>query len=392
LEDIANRIQDAADPRIQPSISLIDYDKKKIIVIYIAPRTGVPLSIRGRYFRRVGRSNQRMSHDEIMQRITTSTGISWDAHIEPNSTLNDIDFDKVNAFIQKIKEKGRLPIPQNATDKDILRKLKIILDDLPTRAAILLFGKNPNTFFPSAFLKIGRFRSPTHIVDDREAHGALIEQLDIALSWFRERLETEFIIKGGAEREVRWEYPLNAIREAIINVLCHRDYTSLAHSQIRLYDDHLDIWNSGGLPTPLTTEILFQEHDSIPRNRIIAEAFFYSGLIERWGSGTVRIVEELLAAHLPIPQFESKSGRFRVTFSKEFFTEEQLKKLGLSQRQIKAISYVKAHGSISNSEYQKIAEISERTATRDLNLLKEKDILMSEGTAGRGIIYRIKTP
>lgn len=224
------------------------------------------------------------------------------------------------------------------------------------------------------------------------ANGTLIEQLDTALSWFRERLETEFIIKGGAEREVRWEYPLNAIREAIINVLCHRDYTSLAHSQIRLYDDHLVMWNAGGLPTSLTTDNLFQEHDSIPRNRIIANAFFYSGLIERWGSGTIRIAEELSAANLPAPEFESQSGQFRVTFYKELLNEKQLKKLGLSARQIKAVSYARAHGSISNSEYQNIANVSERTATRDLNSLKEKGIFILEGTAGRGITYRIKAP
>ena len=91
------------------------------------------------------------------------------------------------------------------------------------------------------------------------------------MSWFRERLETEFIITGNPQREVRWEYPLAAIREAIINVLCHRDYTSHAHSQIRLYDDHLEIWNAGGLPPALTPEALLQEHDSLPRNRKIAE-------------------------------------------------------------------------------------------------------------------------
>ena len=90
---------------------------------------------------------------------------------------------------------------------------------------------------------MGRFRSPTAIIDDREIHGALIHQLDEAMSWFRERLATEFVISGEAEREVHWEYPLNAIREAVINLLCHRDFTNGAHSQIRLYDEQLEFWN-----------------------------------------------------------------------------------------------------------------------------------------------------
>jgi ATP-dependent DNA helicase RecG len=108
--------------------------------------------------------------------------------------------------------------------------------------------------------------------------------LDEVMGWFRERLETTFVISGKPERDVLWEYPLSAIREAVTNVLCHRDYTGHAHSQIRLYDDRLEIWNAGGLPPSLTPDLLLREHDSIPRNRKIAEAFFYAGLIERWGS------------------------------------------------------------------------------------------------------------
>jgi len=84
------------------------------------------------------------------------------------------------------------------------------------------------------------------------------------MSWFRERLTTEFIITGRPQREVIWEYLLEAIREAVVNTLCHRDYTSGAHSQIRLYDHHLVIRNAGTLPSALTTEDLLHDHDAIP--------------------------------------------------------------------------------------------------------------------------------
>ncbi len=237
---------------------------------------------------------------------------------------------------------------------------------------------------------MGRFRSPTHIVDDREAHGTLIQQLDEATSWFRERLETEFVITDRPEREVRWEYPLKAIREAVINSLCHRDFNSQAHNQIRLYDDRLEIWNPGGLPAGLTPNDLFHEHDSMPRNRRIAEAFFYSGLIERWGSGTLRIAEELAAVNLPPPQFISEPGRFKVIFNKELLTEDYLKELHLSKRQLDAVFYVKEHGSISNTIYQSITGVSKSTATRDLNLLKNKGIFELEGVTGKGSIYKLK--
>lgn len=390
LEDIANRIQEATDPRLHPFLSIIKQGKKSVIVIRVIAGTGAPISVRGRYFRRSGRTNQRMSHEEIMQRMVASTGLSWDAFIEPGATLNDLDSTLITRFIEAVKKLGRRPIPQSSSNHEFLHKMELIRDETPTRAALLLFGKNPESFFPSAFLKMGRFRSPTLIVDDREAHGDLLDQLDEAMAWFRERLETAFVISGKPERDVVWEYPLNAIREAVTNVLCHRDYTGSAHSQIRLYDDRLEIWNAGGLPPSLTPDLLLREHDSIPRNRKIAEAFFYAGLIERWGSGTTRMAEELGAAGMPLPTFTSEPGRFRLIFYREGLTEDRLKNMGLSERQISVIMYTKEHETISNTEYQTIAQVSKRTASRELNELKVKNILAAEGVGGRGTIYKLK--
>ena len=390
LEDIANRILEATDPRIQPSISTITHENKVIVIITVPSSAGAPISVRGKYMRRVGRTNQRMSHEEIMQRIIASNGTSWDAIIEPNANLSDLNMDAIDSFVEIVKKVGRQPIPANTPSIKFLQKIELIKNDKPTRASLLLFGNNPRSYFSSAFLKLGRFRSPILIIDDREAHGTLINQLEETLAWFKERLETEFIITGNPQREVRWEYPLDAIREAVINMLCHRDYTSLAHSQIRLYDDRLEFWNAGSLPVALTPELLLVEHDSIPRNSKIAEAFFYMGLIEQWGSGTTRIAHELHAYGYPIPQFKVELGRFRLTFYRTSYTEELLKKANLTERQLKAVAYLKENVVISNSEYQKIAEVSSRTATRELKELKEKGILLSEGTRGRGIIYRLK--
>lgn len=390
LEDMANRIQEATDPRLQPFLSIIEHGQKSVIIIRIAAGTGAPISVRGRYFRRSGKTNQRMSHEEIMQRMVANTGLSWDAFIEPGTTLEDLDPERVDRFVRAVKKIGRRPIPESTLDHDFLRKMELIRDEIPTRAALLLFGKNPESYFPAAFLKMGRFRSPTLIVDDREAHGTLLDQLDEATTWFRERLETAFVISGKPQRDVVWEYPLSAIREAVTNVLCHRDYTGHAHSQIRLYDDRLEIWNSGGLPPSLTPDLLLREHDSIPRNRKIAEAFFYAGLIERWGSGTTRMAAELEAVGMPPPEFNSDPGRFRLTFYRERFTEERLKSMGLSERQLLAVAHVKAHEIISNTDYQTIAGVSKRTASRELNELKLKAILIAEGVGGRGTIYKLK--
>jgi len=391
LEDITNRIMDATDPRVQPSITKILHNDCAIIVIKVTASIGSPVSVRGRYFRRAGRTCQRMSHQEIMQRMISANGLSRDAELEVNATLNELDQKQIDRFVLSIKTYGRLPVPDNASGMDVLRKLDLVKNNTPTRAALLLFGYNPESYFSSAFIKTGRFRSPTHIVDDREIHGPLMDQVEAVMNWFRERLETEFIISGEPQRQVRWEYPLEALREAVVNTIAHRDYTSSAHSQIRLYDDHLEFWNAGNLPSSLSLLELFQEHDSIPRNRKVAEAFFYAGLIERWGSGTLRMIESLKLAELPDPKFESNNGRFRLTFYKNPIKKsgEPIDRL-LSVRQKKMIGYIKQYGRIGNSEYQSIAAISKRTATRDLKELVDKGILVVEGDTGRGTTYRLK--
>lgn len=389
IKDWSNRIQEATEPRIQPSVLVYEVGEKSIIVIQVSKVLRGPVSIRGRYFKRTGKTNQRMSHEEIMHRIVLSSGLSWDGFVEPSATLEDLDAQKINRFVSKVREKKRLSMPEKIGDMAVLKKMALVIEDQPTRAAVLLFGKNPDHFFFSAFLKIGRFRSSTLIVDDLEVHETLFEQLEESMIWFRQRLETAFIISGKLERDVIWEFPLDAIREAIINAICHRDYLSSAHSQIRLYDEHLVIRNAGGLPPTLKTEMLFQDHDSIPRNKKIADAFFYAGLIEKWGSGTTRIVDELKTANMPLPEFVSDIWSFQVIFYKNRLSDELLKKQGLSERQLKAVAYAREHGKITNSQYQRLSGVSKATASRELRELKLKRIFDSAGTRGAGSAYKI---
>jgi ATP-dependent DNA helicase RecG len=102
------------------------------------------------------------------------------------------------------------------------------------------------------------------------------------------------------------------------------------------------------------------------------------------------MAEELETAGMPPPTFASEPGRFRLIFHREVLTEERLRSMGLSERQILAVAYVKEHGTISNTQYQTITGVSKSTATRELNELKAKDVLIGEGAGGRGTTYRLK--
>ncbi|MGK5089204.1 ATP-binding protein [Bdellovibrionota bacterium FG-2] len=186
---------------------------------------------------------------------------------------------------------------------------------------------------------------------------------------------------------------MDAIREALLNAVCHRDYNERGNIQIRLYDDRLEIWNPGTLPPSLSPKNLLQDHDSVPRNDKIAEAFFNTGLIERWGSGTVRMVEIMRASQLPVPEFDiSMHSRFRVIFRREQWSKEQLDKLGLNERQIHAIEFVRKNGQITNSDYQTLGSVSERTASRELQLLVKKGVFAASAKAGRGASYKLNPP
>jgi len=259
-----------------------------------------------------------------------------------------------------------------------------------TRAAVLLFGKEPQRFYPSAFVKIGRFRSPTLIVDDRELYGTLFEQVDGAMGYFREHLQTRFEFRGEPARDVIWEYPLEALREAIINAVCHRDYLDVGHTQVRWYDDHLVFLNPGGLPSPLSLKDLKRPHRSVPRNRKVAEMFFYAGWIEQWGSGIQKMLDACAAAGLPEPEFEESQGALWVRFRKDILTEEHLRSLGLNQRQVKAVLYVREKGRITNAEYQQLCLVSMRTASRDLAELVQERIMEQVGRTGKGTFYILR--
>ena len=206
-----------------------------------------------------------------------------------------------------------------------------------------------------------------------------------------EMLNAKFFIHPidfeGMQRVERDEYPVAAVREMILNALVHRNYIG-AQTQIRLYDDHFSVWNDGGLPDGITEEDLKKIHRSKPRSPLIADVCFKGGYIDSWGRGTIKIIESCQQADLPEPVLKEEQGGFLSKISKDRFTKEELKRLGLTERQIKAALYIKKYGDITNSKYQEITNISKATASRDIKALEAKGVLKNIGTKGSSAVYR----
>ncbi|MDT8287165.1 MAG: ATP-binding protein, partial [Elusimicrobiales bacterium] len=288
---------------------------KPVFLVSVRESRIKPVLLHGRAYRRAGSTTRPMGTDDIARAAMASAGETWDELPEHRAAISDISLSRVREFARLANKMGRRPVPASTAPLELLRKLGLVRDRRPTRAAILLFGRDPQKYYGEAIVKAGRFRGETLIVDDREIEGTLFDQVEGVSGYFRERLETRFERTGAPRREVIWEYPLDALREAVVNAVCHRDYLSRAQTQVRIYDSELVVMNPGGLPGGLSVAALTEKHESLPRNRLIAKILYYAGLIERWGSGIAKMVGACSAAGLPAPVFDAGQG-FSVSFKK----------------------------------------------------------------------------
>jgi ATP-dependent DNA helicase RecG len=316
--------------------------------------------------------------------------LHWDERICERATLEDIDVKKVKWFLKRAKYERRLNINPDISVSEALERLELTRNGRVTNATVLLFGKNPQRLFYQAETRCGRFKGvePIEFIDMKDFGGSVIDQREDAVEFVKEHIKLHVKIVG-TERVETWEYPIEAIREGITNAICHRDYEMSANVQVRIFDDRVEIWGCGPLPEPLTVEDLKRVHRSILRNRLIGKCFFLVKFIERWGTGTNRIIELCWDHGLPVPLFEEISGGLVVILRKET-TEEFLREKGLNDRQVKAVTYVRDKGSISNKEYQELFGVSRATATRDLRSLEEKGIMERIGRGRRDSRYVLK--
>lgn len=385
LEDIPNTIRNKLG-----IIVSVELDKKDIIKVTVAS-CSVPISYNGKYYLRSGSTVQELQGKELADFLIRKTGITWDDALEDISDTGQLDKSTVEDFIRFASDR----IPSIVREKNLttlLKKLKLSKNSKLKRAAIMLFGESEEVdrFYSHACVKIGQFLSETDIKTTDVVKGNLFQQLEKTLEILRSKyLRSEIKYEGIHRRDIL-EYPYEALREAIINALIHRDYQSFSQIQIRVYPDKLIIMNAGSLPPEVPLESLKTEHLSKPRNKLLAETFYYAGFIEAWGRGTLKIVEKCIEQELPEPDFKAENNVMTVTFFKDKWNEENLKKLGLNERQIKAVIYAKENRKITNKEYQELNNVSKRTATRDFENLIKKDIFIQIGITGRGTEYILK--
>lgn len=381
LEGLSNKIKQNTDPPQYPSILIEGPSESTVIVIRVEESPIKPVWAFGRPLKRVGRTNQHLPREEAHRLIEATTGSTWDALPSENFDLKEVSKEYIRDFQKRVRQ-SQVPV------QTLLRNLSLVTSNGgPCNGAVLLFGRNPQQFFPEAQMKCARFAGTTSVrfLDEMTIEGTLLNQLENALKFVARNTQREIRITGRPERETIPEYPEAAIREAVINAICHRDYSTVGTIQIRIYDDRFEVWNPGTLPPSLTIERLYREHPSLPRNPKIALAFYRARLIEHWGTGTLRIAEACDRLNIKL-EFLSESGFFMVRFGKPEIKIPPSMEMKLNDRQSKGLEYAKKNGKITTGEYKRLCNISERQAFDDLKSLVEMGLLIRTGS-GRTTRY-----
>jgi len=385
MEKIPNKIKNQLG--ITAEVNLLQEDGKHYIEIVVTPYS-VLISLRGRYFYRSGSVKQELTGAALNEFMLKRIGKKWDSVPVPNVQIEDLKAETFTLFKEKGIKSGRIDEDsRNDTPLQVLENLKLVDKKYLNRAAVMLFHPDPEKFVSGAYIKIGFFRTDSDLLFQDEIHGNLFEQVEKTMDFLLTKYTKALISYEGLTRVETYEYPKDALREALLNAVAHKDYTGSYPIQISVYADKIMMWNYGRLPENWTVEDLLDKHSSQPRNPDIATAFFRSGYVESWGRGMDKMKNLCLEAKIPLPQFSCKGNDFWAVFRKDIYNKDDLSKLGLNERQVKAVLFAKEKGKITNSDYQTLNKVSKATATRDLTELINKQIIFLQGSGKRDIHY-----
>ncbi|GAB6286881.1 MAG: helix-turn-helix domain-containing protein [Methanoregula sp.] len=319
LRKLSQQITSRIKPEIAPDIRVIEEQGKHLIVVTVPEGISKPYYLDGIAYMRTGTENRVMPPDEIKRIILSEHGIPWDDQPCRGATLEDIEAPSVRTFLERAQKERRFDADPSTPVKIALEKLGVISGGLPTHAAILFFGKDPQRFFIQSEVRCARFKgeevSSTYL-NMNVLHGRIDQLIEDTNRFIAQTIrKAAWVVPGKMQREEHWEYPPDALREAVINAVCHRDYNASGNVQIRIFDSRAQVWNPGKLPEGVTVDLLKIEHSSRPRNKTIARLLFYIGYIEQWGSGTLSMITACERDGVPDPQFRETGDDFVVTFS-----------------------------------------------------------------------------
>lgn len=388
--DMKARINSVArncSPPVQVKIKQL----QNIIAIEVPQGEEKPYNCSSGYFRRLDGTTQKMTNHELRIMFQEHEKISFEEKTNRSVSWKDISREKIRNFLKEADISIRKIIPQN-----ILTSLSLVQKGRITNAGALMFASRVDKFIPHAESIFAAFKGTdkTNIYDRNDVKDDLLIQFNEAVAFLKKHLNVRSEIRGFDRSDI-YEIPLDALREAVVNAIVHRNYTINGTSiYVRIFDDRVEIENPGGLPNGITKRDFAKS--SVRRNPLIADLFNRMGKVERMGSGIDRMRNLMRDAGLKEPVFEMDEF-FRVTFyrdpryslkadsfEKVRATSEKTRGNTREKTREKIIRSLKANPEITMERLAEIVGISSKGVEWQINKLKEDGVIRRIGPAKGG--------
>ena len=401
LEELAEEVQ-RIDPPAFPDVEVIRVSAdRSAIVVSVRSGHARPYSYKGTAYKRVGNTTQSLPRDSYNQILfeRMHSEQRWENQPAGDWSLDDLDAQEIRRTVDEAVRSGRLEEPGTRLPEDLLRGLNLMHEGTLLRAAAVLFGKTARIEqrMSQCLLRLARFRGVdrSEFVDNRQFRGNAFQLLMEAQRFLLDNMPIAGrILPGQFERIDEPLYPTEALREALANAICHRDYAIGGGSvAVAVYSDRVEVTSTGPLHFGLTAKQLFEPHESMPWNPLIANVFYRRGIIEQWGRGTVKIAELATSAGLPRPQIEDAGGCVTVRFRPSWYTPPQRIEGNLSGRQQRILGLIGGNleGVAFGAIRAQLPDATGRQVRRDIDVLKALRLIESIGR-GRGARWLLAPP
>ena len=376
-------------------------DGRRLVVLKAIPDPNLkPYLYRGRAYQRIGSATSAMPQ-EVLSRLVLERPENehhWEGRRAEGWTLDDLESDEIIRVAKLGIDALRVPSDIRLDPVEILRGFRLLTTDgSVTNGAAVLFSRRSilGERLQQTSLRLARFRGTdkSEFLDQNLAHGGAFHLLSEAEMFVRRHQPVAAkVVPGQMEIQQTPLIPQDALREALINALIHRDYSHPAGEiSVGIFDDRMEIRNAGRLPVGVQLELLKEDHDSVPRNPRIADVFFSTGLIERWGRGTIKVTELCLEAGLEEPTFEERPNSFGVVFKAPFSAgtgESSFPQEGILANSLEAqvLDLLSPTEKLSMGQLLGQLDTSERTLLRAIHRLMELGLVERHGR-GRATGY-----
>jgi ATP-dependent DNA helicase RecG len=388
------------EPRalINPETVPLDADRE-VIVIRVPGGGGGPYTYDGRPYVRQGPTTSAMPPEEYRRLVLEGMHpmARWENQPAHGIGVAELDHAEITRTVDEAIRRSRMEEPGTRDPVALLVGLGLIENGVLLNAAVALFSREERLlpYYPQCVLRMARFRGRdrTEFEDNRQEMGNAFVLLQRAQRFLREHLPVAGrVVPNLFERVDDPLYPPVALREALANALCHRDYGVGGGSvSIGIYDDRLEISSTGRLPFGLTPADLVRPHPSRPWNPLIARVFYRRGMIETWGRGTLKIAELTEQAGLARPEFEESAGEVIVRFFPTGYVPPSRVSRDLSPLQKEILEYLAGVGVARLGQI--VNELPSRpvarTVTDNLQTLRELDLVELRGW-GKGARWMLR--